>query len=73
MDAKELIKQVKEDEVKFVSLQFTDPDEAERVFGALAEGGAVTMPLEETFWAARFGALTDRFGTPWMINCDRPA
>jgi PhnB protein len=45
--------------------------EAERVFQALAEGGTVTMPLQKTFWALRFGMLVDRFGTPWMINCER--
>ena len=56
-----------------VSLHLPDPQEAERLFTALAEGGTVTMPMEETFWAQRFGAVTDRFGTPWMINCDRPA
>ncbi len=42
--------------------------EAERVFAALADGGSVQMPLQKTFWAARFGALRDRFGVPWMIN-----
>ncbi|PZV15086.1 MAG: VOC family protein [Pseudanabaena sp.] len=56
-----------------VSLVFTDPDEAERIFSALAENGTVQMPIQETFWAARFGMLVDRFGTPWMINCDLPA
>ncbi len=56
-----------------VTLGIDDPVEAERVFGALAEGGAVQMPLQETFWAVRFGMLTDRFGTPWMVNCERPA
>lgn len=45
------------------------PEEAERIFHALAAGGDVTMPLEETFWAHRFGALTDRFGKHWMVNC----
>jgi PhnB protein len=30
------------------------------------------MPLQQTFWAARFGMLIDRFGTPWMINCGQP-
>jgi len=55
-----------------VSLEITDPDEAGRVFGALAEGGTVTMPFERTFWAHRFGMCTDRFGIPWMINCERP-
>lgn len=52
-----------------VALQFTDPAEAERVFNALAENGTVRMPLEPTFWAARFGMLVDRFGIPWMVNC----
>ena len=56
-----------------VSLVLTDPDEAERVFNALAENGTVQMPIQETFWAARFGMLVDRFGTPWMINCDLAA
>jgi PhnB protein len=56
-----------------VSLQFTDTAEAERVFNALAGDGTITMPFEETFWAARFGMVNDKFGTPWMINCDKPA
>lgn len=51
-----------------VSLAIDTPDEAERVFNGLADGGTVTMPLEKTFWADRFGMLIDRFGTPWMIN-----
>jgi PhnB protein len=42
--------------------------DAERLFKALGEGGSVDMPLEETFWAKRFGAVTDRFGIKWMIN-----
>jgi PhnB protein len=53
-----------------VSLHVKTADEAERVFKALAAGGTVTMPMEKTFWADRFGMLVDRFGTPWMINCD---
>jgi PhnB protein len=56
-----------------VSIQIKTPAEAERVFHALAEGGEVRMPIQETFWAQRFGMLTDKFGTPWMINCERPA
>jgi len=47
-------------------------EEAERVFLALSEGGEVTMPLEETFWAHRFGALTDKYGKRWMVNCLKP-
>lgn len=56
-----------------VSLQIPDPDEADRVFNAFAADGTVQMPLQETFWALRFGMVIDRFGTPWMINCDHPA
>jgi PhnB protein len=54
-----------------VSLHVDEVAEAERVFAALSEGGKVTMPLAETFWARRFGMFTDRYGTPWMINCSR--
>ena len=56
-----------------VSLGVDDAAEAERIFHALAESGTVRMPLQETFWALRFGMLVDRFGIPWMINCERPA
>ena len=53
-----------------LSLNPTDPAEAERLFAALADGGAVTMPLQQTFWARLFGTVTDRFGVPWMVNCE---
>lgn len=43
-------------------------DEAERVFRDLSDGGQATMPLEKTFWAERYGMLTDRFGVAWMVN-----
>lgn len=56
-----------------VSLQTKDPAEAEQIFGALAEKGQVRMPIQETFWAARFGMCVDRFEIPWMINCERAA
>lgn len=55
-----------------VNLGFSDVAEAERVFKALAESGVIDMPLEKTFWAERFGMVTDRFGIPWMINCAQP-
>ena len=48
-----------------------NPAEAERIFNELAVGGTVQMPLEKTFWAAKFGMLVDRFGIPWMINCEQ--
>jgi PhnB protein len=44
--------------------------EAERVFLELATDGHVVSPLEKTFWAERFGMVVDRFGIPWMINCE---
>ena len=56
-----------------IILNMTDTKDADRIFKVLAEKGEIKMPLEETFWAARFGMLTDRFGTPWMINCGKPS
>jgi PhnB protein len=55
-----------------VSVSVDDPAEADRIYNALAEGAAaVTMPIQQTFWAERFGMLTDRFGIPWMVNCEK--
>ena len=47
------------------------PEETERLFNALAENGTVRMSLQETFWAHRFGVVTDQFGIPWTINCEK--
>lgn len=52
-----------------LSIQIDDEQRAERIFNAFADGGNVTMPFGQTFWARKFGMVTDRFGTPWMINC----
>lgn len=57
----------------YVNIGLTDVPEGERLFNALADGGTVRMPFEKTFWAERFGMLVDRFGTPWMINCEASA
>jgi PhnB protein len=57
----------------FVQMGIDDQDDAERLFQALSENGVVRMPLQQTFWAARFGMLVDQFGTPWMINCSQLA
>lgn len=49
-----------------------EPDsraEADRLFAALAAGGKVDMPLQDMFWGAYFGSLTDQFGIHWMVNC----
>jgi PhnB protein len=51
-----------------LSITVAEEAEAERIFAALAEGGLVTMPLEKTFWAPKFGMLQDRFGVGWMIS-----
>jgi len=51
-----------------VALSVDEVEEADRIFNELAKGGAVVMAMQETFWAKRFGMLTDRFGVPWMIN-----
>jgi len=55
-----------------VVLDFDDPADETRKFEALAAGGKVTMPLNDTFWGARFGMLVDAFGINWMFNCDLP-
>jgi PhnB protein len=56
-----------------IMLRPGDAAEADRIFGVLAEGGAVQIPIAETFWAMRFGMVVDRFGMPWLINCEKPA
>ena len=55
-----------------VSVSIKKAKDAERIFQALAEKGQVQMPIQETFWAERFGMVTDRFGIPWMVNCEKP-
>jgi PhnB protein len=55
-----------------VNINVDTPEEAESIFAGLSEGGNVGMPIQETFWAVRFGMVTDRFGTPWMVNCEKP-
>ena len=54
-----------------IVLEMDDPAAAERMFRALAEEGRIEMPLQETFWAVRFGALVDRFGIVWSVNCEK--
>jgi PhnB protein len=54
-----------------VNVNVPTPAEAERVYQALSEGGKITMALAETFWALKFAMFVDRFGIPWMVNCER--
>ena len=49
-----------------------DVAEAESTFEKISDGASIVMPIQETFWAERFGMLTDKFGINWMINCDKP-
>jgi PhnB protein len=55
-----------------VALTIETVAEAKRVFDAFADGGKVTMPFDKTFWVEGFGMVTDRFGTPWLINGGKP-
>ena len=45
-------------------------ESCERLFSTLAEGGAVKIPLQETFWSPAYGMVIDRFGIPWEVSCD---
>ena len=56
-----------------IVLGIDNPADAERIFDELAQNGRIAMPLQETFWASRYGALVDRFGIAWEVNCERPA
>ena len=56
----------------YLSLNVDSDADAERVFGALSDGGEVFMPLAETFFATRFGQCRDRYGINWMIAKERP-
>ena len=53
-----------------VSISLKDRDRGEKIFNALAENGTIQMPFQQTFWASGFGMCIDRFGIPWLINCD---
>lgn len=55
-----------------LSLATTDVAQGKAWFDALAAGGTITMPWQETFWAHGFGMVTDPFGVPWMVNVTKP-
>jgi PhnB protein len=56
-----------------VMLNLDTAAEADRIFNALAEQGTVQVPLQQSFWASRFGMLIDQFDIPWTINCGKLA
>lgn len=53
-----------------ISIQTDSDEETDRLFNGLSAGGQVSMPLQQTFWGARFGMFVDKFGIHWMINQD---
>lgn len=55
-----------------ISLNFHNEAEIDQTFAAISEGGKVTMPLQDTFWGAKFGMCEDKYGVNWMFNYDRP-
>jgi len=56
----------------YLSLSVESDAEAERIFSALSDGGEIFMPIQDTFFATRFGQLRDRFGLNWMVLHERP-
>ena len=56
-----------------IMVECVDEEQQAALFAKLSEGGKASMPLDDTFWGSRFGMLTDRFGTDWMLNCTKPA
>lgn len=55
-----------------IAIACENVQEIDRLFAALGENGKVTMALQETFWATRFGMLTDQFGINWMLSLSKP-
>ena len=54
-----------------LAVSMDTPADAERTFHALAENGKIQLPIQETFWAVRFGMIIDQFGMPWMVSCEK--
>ncbi len=54
-----------------LSVECETGDQLESAFTKMGEGGKVTMPLQDQFWGAKFGMLTDKFGVHWMFNCEK--
>jgi PhnB protein len=55
-----------------LTLSVDTPQAADKIFHALADGGEVTMKLDKTFFAERFGSVHDRYGVRWMVICEKP-
>jgi len=55
----------------YVSVHAKTSGDAERIFNELSAGGKIEMPFQKTFWSPGFGMTHDRFGIPWMVNCEQ--
>lgn len=55
-----------------LSVSISELERARGIFDTLADGGSITMPFQETFWARGFGMCIDRFAVPWIVNCEKP-
>lgn len=55
-----------------INLEPDTREETNRLFTALADGGKITMELQDMFWGAYYGSCTDKFGVQWMFNCPNP-
>jgi len=63
---------VQKGEMISLSMNFTEEKTINDTYEALSDGATIVMPLQDTFWNARFGILKDRFGIQWMFNYDKP-
>jgi PhnB protein len=54
----------------WLAVDCDDTSEQDRMFNAIAQGGNIVMPLDNTFWGARFGMIKDKYGIGWMFNCE---
>lgn len=52
----------------YINLEPDTREEADRLFKALSEGGAVEMEMQDTFWGAYYGSCRDKYGVQWMFN-----
>ena len=57
----------------YINLEPDNRADTDRLFNALSFKGKIEMPLQEMFWGAYFGTLTDQFGIRWMFNCSAKA
>lgn len=55
----------------YLTLSVESTEEVERIYKLLSDGGEIFMKMEQTFFALRFAMLRDKFGTNWMLLCEK--